>query len=219
MMEGILTKMLDKNKRVQEAGASAFANLEEQSKEVLKPYIKPILQQFVLAMGRYKDRNMFILYDCIQTLAEHVGDTLAEPEPVNILMPALVERWKTVRDDSRELFPLLECLSYVATALNQAFEPFATNIFNRCISIIKQNLQAQADFTNNPALDEPDKDFLVTSLDLLSAVIQALGARSAALVEGARPSFFQLLTLCMAVCGIFLNFQHKLTYWCCSGYE
>ncbi|RPB13173.1 ARM repeat-containing protein [Morchella conica CCBAS932] len=196
MMGGILTKMLDGNKRVQEAGASAFANLEEQSKELLKPYIEPIVRQFVVAMGKYKDRNMFILYDCIQTLAEHVGHALAEQSLVDILMPALIDRWKKVKDDSRELFPLLECLSYVATALGHSFTPYAGPIFYRCIGIIHQNLQLQ--MAHDPLMDNPDKDFLVTSLDLLSALIQALDSTSAELVAGSRPSFFELLTVCMA---------------------
>lgn len=198
MMEGILLKMLDGNKRVQEAAASAFANLEEQSKGVLEPYIKVIVQQFVTAMRQYKDRNMFILYDCVQTLAEHVSEALAQDDLVAILMPALIERWKKVNDDSRELFPMLECLSYVSTALGQKFQPFAAPIFHRCISIIHQNLEKQVAFLHNPALDEPEKDFLVTSLDLLSAVIQALDSQSAQLVAEARPDFFQLLTHCMS---------------------
>ncbi|KAL7269399.1 hypothetical protein RUND412_007943 [Rhizina undulata] len=198
MMEGILTKMLDRNKRVQEAGASAFANLEEQSKELLKPYIEPIVRQFVLAMGTYKNRNMFILYDCVQTLAEHVGDALGEKNIVDVLMPALLSRWSKVKDDSREIFPLLECLSYVATALGRKFSPYAGPIFHRCIAIIHQNLELQLAYSRNPTLDEPDKDFLVTSLDLLSAIIQALDGSSAELVSAARPPFFQLLTVCMA---------------------
>lgn len=108
MMEGLLMKMLDNNKKVQEAGASAFAVLEEQAKAVLTPYMEPILRQFIAAMGRYKDRNMYILYDCIQTLAEHVGAAIAQQPAVDLLMPALIGRYNKVGDDNRELFPLLE---------------------------------------------------------------------------------------------------------------
>lgn len=212
MMGGILTKMLDGNKRVQEAGASAFANLEEQSKDLLKPYIEPIVRQFVVAMGRYKDRNMFILYDCIQTLAEHVGETLAQKPLVDILMPALIDRWKKVKDDSRELFPLLECLSYVATALGRAFAPFAAPIFYRCIGIIHQNLELQLAAANDQNMEDPDKDFLVTSLDLLSALIQALDSASAELIAGSRPGFFELLTVCMAVCSP--PIIQSFSFWC-----
>jgi hypothetical protein len=61
-------------------------------------------------------------------------------------------------------------------------------------------LEKQLAFENNPALDEPEKDFLVTSLDLLSALIQALDSQSGILVAEAQPNFFQLLSHCMRVC-------------------
>ena len=198
IMDGILKRMLDGNKRVQEAAASAFASLEEKAQQQLVEYCDVIVQQFVQCFSKYKDRNMFILYDCVQTLAEHVGPTLAKPELVNMLMPALIGRWQKVADQSREMFPLLECLSYVATALGDHFAPFAKPIFARCISIITQNLQDSEMATRNPGIDEPDKDFLVTSLDLLSAIIQALDERkSAELVASSQPNIFELLIFCM----------------------
>jgi len=198
MMEGILTKMLDHNKRVQEAGASAFAHLEEKAGATLTPYCEPIIRQFVRCFEKYKDRNMFILYDCVQTLAEHVGHGLAQPQLIELLMPALIHRWNKVSDQSRELFPLLECLSYVATALAESFAPFAQPVFTRCIKIIHQNLEEYLAAVNNPILDSPDKDFLVTSLDLLSAIVQAVDEKqSAALVSGSQPRLFELLTFCM----------------------
>jgi transportin-1 len=198
MMEGILTKMLDSNKRVQEAGASAFAHLEEKASATLAPYCEPIIRQFVRCFEKYKDRNMFILYDCVQTLAEHVGHGLAQPNLIDLLMPALIQRWHKVSDQSRELFPLLECLSYVANALAESFAPFAEPVFTRCIKIIHQNLEEYIAAIKNPILDTPDKDFLVTSLDLLSAIVQAVDEQqSAALVSGSQPQLFELLTFCM----------------------
>ncbi|KAL8675562.1 MAG: hypothetical protein Q9168_000074 [Polycauliona sp. 1 TL-2023] len=198
MMEGILNRMLDKNKRVQEAAASAFANLEEKATKDLTPYCGPIIQQFVQCFGQYKDRNMFILYDCVQTLAEHVGPALAQQDLINTLMPAIIQRWSKVSDQSQEIFPLLECLSYVATALGDAFAPFAIPVFARCIRIIHQSLEAFVRSINNAALDKPSKDFLVTSLDLLSAIIQALdNSKASELVETSQPRFFDLLLFCM----------------------
>jgi hypothetical protein len=198
MMDGILKRMLDGNKRVQEAAASAFANLEEKANVELKNYCAVIVRQFVDCFARYKDRNMFILYDCVQTLAEHVGPALAKPELVSILMPALIQRWHKVSDQSREMFPLLECLSYVATALGDSFAPFASPIFTRCINIIARNLEENYLATTNPSMDQPEKDFLVTSLDLLSAIIQALDERkSSELVAASQPNLFELLTWCM----------------------
>ncbi|KAL2871852.1 putative importin beta-2 subunit [Aspergillus lucknowensis] len=198
MMEGILRRMLDGNKKVQEAAASAFASLEEKSDENLIPYCEPILRQFVLCFGKYKDRNMYILYDCVQTLAECVMGELAKPQLVDILMPALIDRYNKVSDQSRELFPLLECLGYVAAAYGDTFAPFAPPLFQRCTKIVYENLQEYMASVNNQGIEEPDKDFLVTSLDLLSAIIQAIDPRkSGELVANSQPRFFDLLCFCM----------------------
>lgn len=198
MMEGILFRMLDNNKRVQEAAASAFANLEDQATREITPYCVIIAQQFVKCFGKYKDKNMYILYDCVQTLAEHVGPDMAQPAIVDLLMPALIERWTTVSDKSREMFPLLECLAYIATALGDTFAPFAKPFFSRCIKIIQDNLEEGNLAAANTYMDTPDKDFLVTSLDLLSAIIQALDEAGASeLVATAQPNFFELLAYCM----------------------
>lgn len=198
LMDGILRKMLDKNKKVQEAGTSAFANIEEKAGKHLEPYCGPIIQQFVRCFGRYKDRNMYILYDCVQTLAERIGPLLATPELANQLMPALIERYNAVPDQSREVFPLLECLSYVALALSHAFTPYAPPIFMRCVNIIHMNLEQSMAASSNAALEQPDKDFLITSLDLLSAVVQALeDDKSAELIKSSSHPFFKLLGFCM----------------------
>ncbi|KAK7526000.1 armadillo-type protein [Phyllosticta citriasiana] len=182
MMDGILKRMLDRNKRVQEAASSAFANLEEKAGSQLSPYCAVIVRQFVECFARYKDRNMFILYDCL----------------VELLMPALISRWNKVSDRSREMFPLLECLSYIASALGDLFAPFARPIFTRCINIIHQNLEEYFVAANNPGFDDPDKDFLVTSLDLLSAIIQALDEpKSTELVGTSQPNMLELLAYCM----------------------
>ena len=198
LMGGILGKMLDKNKKVQEASASAFANLEEKAGKALEPYCYAIVQQYVQCFAKYKDRNMYILYDCVQTLAEHVGPVMAQPELSGQLMSALIDRYNKVSDQSRELFPLLECLSYVAMALNDGFAPYAQPIFVRCVNIIHVNLEHSLAANSNPALDPPDKDFLVTSLDLLSAIVQALNNdKSAELVKTSQQPFFELLSFCM----------------------
>lgn len=197
-MEGILRRMLDNNKKVQEAAASAFATLEEKSDENLIPYCEPILRQFVQCFGKYKDRNMYILYDCVQTLAERVMGELARPQLIDILMPALIDRYNKVSDQSRELFPLLECLGYVAAAYGDAFAQFSAPLFERCIKIIYLNLEEYIASVQSHAIDEPDKDFLVTSLDLLSAIIQAIDPnKSSELVANSQPRFFDLLCFCM----------------------
>ena len=198
MLSGILEKMLDKVKRVQTAAASAFANMGEKAGKGLTPHCSAIIGTFVNCFEIYKDRNIFVLYDCIQTLADQVGSSLRHPDLINTLMPAIIKRWNKVSDLSQELFPLHECLSYIAAALGDAFAPFAVPTFGRCIGIIHQNLEQCHLATSNAHIDGPDKDFLVTSLDLLSAIIQALEpAKSAELVQSSQPRFFELLNYCM----------------------
>lgn len=198
MMEGLLQRMLDQNKKVQEAGASSFASLEEKSGDKLKPYVEPILRQFTECFRRYKDKNMYILYDCLQTLADNVGSEMAKPELVDLLMPVLIERWNKISDDSREMFPLLGCLGYIAMAYGDTFAQFASPIFDRCIKVIFANLQQHMAFISGATIDQPDKDFIVTALDLLSAIIQAIGdTKSAPLVQNSQPQFFDLLSFCM----------------------
>lgn len=199
IMDGLLKCMLDSNKKVQESAASAFASLQEAARAKIAPYCTIILQQFVQCFQRYKDKNIYILYDCIQTLAEGASPILAEQRNVDLLMPALIERWHKVPDQSREMFPLLECLSFVATALGRNFTPFAGPLFMRCIKLIQQNLEDSAAANiEGSYIDPPDKDFLVTSLDLLSSILQALEeTESTKLAKQTQPDMFELLGHCM----------------------
>ncbi|PNS16798.1 hypothetical protein CAC42_4762 [Sphaceloma murrayae] len=196
MMEGLLGHMLDKNKKVQKAAISAFATLEEQAKDNLVPYGPIIAQQFGRCFDKYKDQNMFHLYDCVQTLSESLGPEMGNQQMVDLLMPSMIKRWHLVQDQSREMFPLLECLAYLASSMGSAFAPFAEPFFKRCTTIIRENLEEGQAAVHRPAYEQPDKDFLVTSLDLLSAIVQAIpSSQSEELVKST--SMFELLAYCM----------------------
>ena len=54
LLEEILKRILDKNKRVQEAACSAFCTLEEQGSDFLLPYLKFILETLVYAYSMYQ---------------------------------------------------------------------------------------------------------------------------------------------------------------------
>jgi uncharacterized membrane protein YgcG len=117
---------------------------------------------------------------------------------VNVLLPPLIQRWNKLSDQSRELMSLLGCLSYVATALGTALEPFAPPLFSRCIRIIHDNLGQYLAAAASADVEKPEKDFVVTSLDLVSAIIQVLEQpKSGELVLGTQPPFFELLVFCM----------------------
>ncbi|KAA1084458.1 hypothetical protein PGT21_028445 [Puccinia graminis f. sp. tritici] len=184
VMEGLLTCVLDKNKRVQEAGCSAFATLEEEAGEELEPYLLPILSSLVTAFRKYQHKNLLILYDALGTLADSVGSSLAKPELLQVLMPSLIERWQKLADDEQDLIPLLECLSSVVIAIGPAFGPYAPAVFERCVRLVANNLEVYALSAKHPGeYESPDKTFLIVALDLLSGLTQGLGPLSSAFYE------------------------------------
>ncbi|TEB38110.1 ARM repeat-containing protein [Coprinellus micaceus] len=190
-MEGLLRMVLDNNKRVQEAGCSAFATLEEDAGPELSPYLEPVLRNL------YQHKNMLILYDAVGTLADAVGRALQNPLYVDILMPPLTKRWSKLADDDEDLIPLLECLASVTIAMGPAFLPYAGPVFERCCNIIHTSLLQYQQYQQNPDLEEPDKSFLVVALDLLSGLTQGLGPNMDSFINSSSPHLLQLLTVCL----------------------
>ena len=119
-MQGLLRHVLDHNKHVQEAACSALATLEEQSiPEQLVPRLKVILETLAKACASYGRKNLRILYDAISTLAELVGEHLADPNLLRVYMPPLIAKWQSLADSDRDLLPLLECFTAIAPAIGE----------------------------------------------------------------------------------------------------
>jgi transportin-1 len=196
LMQGLLKRVLDNNKKVQEAACSAFASVEEEAGAELIPYIGPVLQNLMFAFTKYQAKNLLILYDAIGMLADAVGSALCKPEFVQMLMPPLIGRWNQLSDDDRALFPLLECLTSVAQALGVGFGEFAQPVFARCLVLIERNLKptAPGEVPINGG-DGPDADFIVCSLDLISGLAEGLGASVEGLVTSS--NLVPLLYACM----------------------
>ncbi|KAJ6368864.1 hypothetical protein OIU78_001272 [Salix suchowensis] len=108
---GLLRRILDSNKRVQEAACSALATVEEEAAEELTPRLEIILQHLMCALGKYQRRNLRIVYDAIGTLADAVGAELNQPAYLEILMPPLIAKWQQLSNSDKDLFPLLECFT------------------------------------------------------------------------------------------------------------
>ncbi|XP_074105012.1 transportin 1 [Cotesia typhae] len=196
LMEELLKRVLDGNKRVQEAACSAFATLEEEAGTELVPYLPFILETLVFAFGKYQHKNLLILYDAIGTLAESVGPYLNKPDYINILMPPLINKWNILKDEDKDLFPLLECLSSVATALQSGFLPYCEPVYRRCVSLVEQTLNQHIANTQSPEqFDAPDKDFMIVALDLLSGLAEGLDGHIEQLVMNS--NIMQLLYQCM----------------------
>ncbi|KAI9360048.1 transportin-1 [Zopfochytrium polystomum] len=200
-LRGLVHMVLDNNKRVQEAGCSALATLEEVACDRLVPFLPHILHVFNTAFGKYQSKNLRILYDAVGTLADSVGEALNHPEFIPILLQPLIVKWEAVHDDDRDIFPLFECLSAVAIALGPGFAPFAQNVWARCLKLVKDTiLKSQAMKTamaNNEPYEQVELDFATVSLDLLSGMIQGLRAGSGELVANSSPPLLDLLAYCI----------------------
>ncbi|XP_044508458.1 transportin-1-like [Mangifera indica] len=192
VLMGLLQRILDTNKRVQEAACSAFATLEEEAAEELAPRLEVILQHLMCAFGKYQRRNLRIVYDAIGTLADAVGQELNQPTYLEILMPPLITKWQQLPNSDRDLFPLLECFTSIAQALGSGFTQFALPVFQRCIDIIQTQQLAKV----NPvsAGVQYDKEFIVCALDLLSGLVEGLGSGIESLV--AQSNLRELLLQC-----------------------
>lgn len=196
LMEELLKRILDANKRVQEAACSAFATLEEEACTELVPYLGFILKTLVFAFSKYQHKNLLILYDAVGTLADSVGHHLNKSEYINILMPPLIEKWNLLKDDDKDLFPLLECLSSIATALQSGFLPYCEPVYRRCISLIQQTINQDMANNSNPGqYEQPDKERMIVALDLLSGLAEGLDVHIESLV--ANSNIMQLLYQCM----------------------
>uniref|UniRef100_A0A671PY07 Transportin-1 n=1 Tax=Sinocyclocheilus anshuiensis TaxID=1608454 RepID=A0A671PY07_9TELE len=149
LMTELLKRILDGNKRVQEAACSAFATLEEEACTELVPYLSFILDTLVFAFGKYQHKNLLILYDAIGTLADSVGHHLNQPEYIQKLMPPLIQKWNELKDEDKDLFPLLECLSSVATALQSGFLPYCEPVYQRCVTLVQKTLAQAMQYYSN----------------------------------------------------------------------
>ncbi|KAL0043428.1 hypothetical protein WJX79_004487 [Trebouxia sp. C0005] len=107
--------------------------------------------------------------------------TLEEQSVSEQLVPRL--KWQSLADSDRDLLPLLECFTAVAPAIGHAFEEFAKPMFDRCISIVTQQLAGQAAAAaGQPIEAEPEREFIICSLDVIAGMAEGLGSSIESLV-------------------------------------
>ncbi|KAK4400660.1 Transportin-1 [Sesamum angolense] len=208
ILMGLLRRILDDNKRVQEAACSAFATLEEEAAEELAPRLDIILQHLMMAFGKYQRRNLRIVYDAIGTLADAVGRELNQPTYLEILMPPLIAKWQQLSNSDKDIFPLLECFTSIAQSYGRLTCSFIGTgywIFAICSTSVSEVHNHHPDSTTSQVNPDPvvlassttaslhvdpvsagaqyDKEFIVCCLDLLSGLAEGLGPGIESLVS------------------------------------
>ncbi|KAI8988345.1 armadillo-type protein [Mycotypha africana] len=196
----LLKCILDPSERVQEAACSAFSTLvEESTQKELVPYLSVILNHLTRALRLYRQRNLKLLYDTMGTLAESVGSSLNQSEFIAVLMPPLISKWNRLEDTDPDLFPLLMCLTHIASSLGTGFLPFTEPVITRCVLLISRTLQnamlrQEEAYYDEDEFFEENEDFIVVPLDLLSGIVQGLGTKVEPFVI--QTNLLPLLTVC-----------------------
>ncbi|CCK72492.1 Kap104p KNAG_0K01270 [Huiozyma naganishii CBS 8797] len=175
VLEPIVTTLLDKRKDVQEAAISSVAVFVENcDSELIETLLySELLASFDKCFQFYKKRNLIILYDAVGRFAEKVElDDVA----MQMILPHLINKWSTLQDNDKELWPLLECLSCVVSSLGERFMPMAPNVYDRAHRILCNCVELEAKSQQDPSIVVPEKDFTITSIDLIDGLAQGLGA-------------------------------------------
>jgi len=83
--------------------------------------------------------------------------------------------------------------------MGQGFLPFADQIWKRCLTLIETTIHMAEASANGIIDDYVDKDFIVVSLDLLSGIIQGLGASASQVIEPTLDAFLSIELYCLKV--------------------
>ncbi|KAL8432946.1 hypothetical protein ACSSS7_004239 [Eimeria intestinalis] len=142
VLQQLMQRLLDRNKRVQEAACSAFASIEDDARYLLVPFLPEILITFRRALDFYQvspllllllllvdhshrdtpvvhAKNQLILYDAIGTLAEGVGSAFCCPQGFD-LVDALLQRWAAATPGQPQCLAVSEALGCIASAMQGA---------------------------------------------------------------------------------------------------
>ncbi|ONH74051.1 Importin subunit beta-2 [Pichia kudriavzevii] len=199
----IMECALDSKKVVQESACSSLSDFIESSEpQLLSQFIEPLLHHFQAYFTNYRRKNLIVLYDTIQTFVEKVGEALRYNQKfMDLLLPPLMEKWQTLNDDDKDLWPLLECMSSVAASTGEAFASCAMPVYERALRILNNCIEQDKMATSDPSFVPPEKDFIVTSLDLIDGLVQGLTQHSAELINrtdsSAKYSLMELVLTCL----------------------
>jgi len=164
LIVGLMNRVLDRHKLVQEAACSALTSMIGEARSRLDPFLEYVLQNFMHAFKLYQAKNVLILADTIGTLADAVGSALNKPAFAGMLIPPLWSKWQAICLDERvpdqdincQLYPLLECLTSVVQALGPGIQPYSQMLFSGALALVE--------------LDDVDPAIAVCALDLISAL-------------------------------------------------
>lgn len=202
-LQAIMACGLDKKKVVQGSACSSVSSFVGNADyELLVNLVEPLLQFYSGCFKLYKKKNSLILYDSVQVFVEKMGDLISTNQDyVNLLLPSLLERWDQSVDDDKDIWPLLECMSSVAAVLGELFAPYAVSAYKRAVRIIENciNIDKMAKVDTSHTFVTPEKDFIITAIDLLDGLVQGLQSHCSELINenSSKTNLVDLLLQCL----------------------
>lgn len=196
VLEALLGRFLDKNKKVQEAACSAFSIFTEECGELLAPYLEQIITVFASALNKYRAKNRCHLYDSIQTLFDKVPDATNTPQIANAIVPILYNLWQSTGDDDVALWQLMECFSSVTASVGMYMTQQAPSLYSRAVKIISEGIIMEQNHSIDPSVDVSDKEFEITALDLIDGLVRGLKENFSELAAQVQPPLAELIVAC-----------------------
>ncbi|KAI9296043.1 ARM repeat-containing protein [Neoconidiobolus thromboides FSU 785] len=189
-LSGFQRRVVDKIKRVQDAGTSAITTFVESCGDVIIPYIKQIVETIITAFPLFQAKNLPLFYDFMQRFFMIADEQLNHPDYINAIMPLLVNKYQQLNDEDYLLSGLFEVIASFAICIGNSFAPYSQPIYQRALNIIVTIL-------GNPEQGDEFKDMIIVSLDLIAAIVQALGEHTVALANSVQPSLVPVIATCL----------------------
>jgi transportin-1 len=207
MLRVLIELTVSPNKLIQDAACSALGSVQESVRAGMGPYVDVLLEAYLGVFGRYKKRNMVVLLDSISTLAESSTSHFSQSPHLPGLCNSLQHLWETIKvtqnieAESTRIIdilycPLLECWASVCRSAGQNLPPASAEfVFNRSLCDWREGIQVCSSLVESGGeMDDIEevKDVVVCCIDLVSAVVHAMGAGLEEIV--ARSNLIDLLT-------------------------
>ncbi|KAF1744717.1 hypothetical protein MXB_5499, partial [Myxobolus squamalis] len=168
--------MADSNKFVQNGAISGLSCLLELCNDKMGQFCDIFAEKVIFCLGIYKEHNMNNLYDFIARLAHLLPGFDSHPIFVNQILPSMIS--KLVTNHSEYTFSdlaLLDSISYLTLSLKEKLFPYCDSLVEFCIQVVEQGVNQIIASEQDCNISFPDKDYIITCLDLLSCFSENVG--------------------------------------------
>lgn len=193
---------------------------------LLLPFAGALLTSLMAAYPHYQAKALLIFYDTLHGVLERLpNEDGMHRATASVVLPPMMQCWQALGDSDRRLIPLMNCLCTVALHTRVAFQSAGAPVMQRSLQLAAMHMNAFGAYSRATAqlqtavrAQRPevsanelkdivaqemgselpyDLDFVVASLDLVSAVVDALGPAAGALLQPFAAPLVQLVGDCM----------------------